>query len=256
MDETPIENGKTENEKKKNPPLLPSRQKQAPPEIITVEHSLSAISDLLKEIEPEDIPTQTQPEEETGKPQIKVSSYRHRFALYRKNTSVKSNVSQINAFRSFAKSLKSTDNPIQILPIRTDLKVNSLSTTDQINHLEPVGLSTYFKPYRYGLSHLSGDYFITSILPFEELHDHATIQTRLAQNGYSMLLNACQTSDMVRIGFLSRVRSFTFCDDLHAYITSSSEWKQTPFHFRMYFDAFGTKGNIAFSYCQYLQLIR
>jgi hypothetical protein len=176
MDETSVENGKTGND----PPLSPSRQKQAPPEIITVEHSLSAISDFLKGIEPEDIPTQTQPEEATRKPQIKVSSYCHRFALYRKNTSVKSNVSQINAFRSFAKSLKSTDNSIQILPIRTDSKVNSLSTTDQINHLEPVGLSTYFKPYRYGQSHLSGDYFIISTLPFEELRDHATIQTWLA----------------------------------------------------------------------------
>jgi hypothetical protein len=64
MDETSVENGKTGND----PPLSPSRQKQAPPEIITVEHSLSAISDFLKGIEPEDIPTQTQPEEATRKP--------------------------------------------------------------------------------------------------------------------------------------------------------------------------------------------
>jgi hypothetical protein len=72
------------------------------------------------------------------------------------------------------------------------------------------------------------------------------MQTWLAQNGYSILWNACQTANMVRIGFLNRVRSFTFRDDLHTYITSSAEWKQNPFHFRRYFDAFGSKDKTAY----------
>jgi hypothetical protein len=51
---------------------------------------------------------------------------------------------------------------------------------------------------------------------------------------------------MVRIGFLSRVRSFTFPDDLQAHITASKEWKASPFQFRIYFDAFAAKNKTAY----------
>jgi hypothetical protein len=53
---------------------------------------------------------------------------------------------------------------------------------------------------------------------------------------------------MVRIGFLSRVRVFTYRDDLHSFITSSSQWKAKPFHFRLYFDMLsaGAKGKTAY----------
>ncbi len=61
-----------------------------------------------------------------------------------------------------------------------------------------------------------------------------------------MLWSNCQTADMVRIGFLSRVRNFTFRDDLQNFITSSPEWKSDPFQFRMYFDAFTVKNQTAY----------
>jgi len=62
------------------------------------------------------------------------------------------------------------------------------------------------------------------------------------QFGYIIAKNSCQTADMVRIGFLSRVRGFTLRNDCQDFITSSPEWRETPFQFRFYFDAMGTKG--------------
>jgi hypothetical protein len=62
--------------------------------------------------------------------------------------------------------------------------------------------------------------------------------------GYSITLSGCQTSDMVRIGFLSRVRGFTYRDDLSNFIMETEEWKKSPFSFRLYFDTLssGAKG--------------
>jgi len=96
-----------------------TREKAPLSEVITVEHSLSVITDLIKEIESEEVPTQTQPEaiEETPAQPVKASSYRHRFALYRKNPQYKSTLSQLNLFQSFTKCLKATDTTVQILPI-------------------------------------------------------------------------------------------------------------------------------------------
>ncbi len=65
------------------------------------------------------------------------------------------------------------------------------------------------------------------------------------RNGYNALYNACQSADMVKIGFLSRVRGFTFRGDLQNYIMAGTEWKANPFHFRLYFDAFTAKGKTA-----------
>lgn len=221
------------------------KSKLATPEVITVEDSLTAITDLIREIEADD-PPQSNLDDPVTTPSVKASTYRHRFALYRRNANYQSTLSQLSLFRSFAKCLKNTDNSIQILPIRNDIKVNSLSTTDQINHLEAVGLPTYFRPYKKNQKHISGDYYIATKLSFEELREHQNVQTWLIQSGYQMLWNDCQSSDMVKIGFLSRVRSFTFRDDLQSYITASKEWRAAPFQFRIYFDAFAAKGKVAY----------
>jgi hypothetical protein len=223
------------------PPSPPPKNKT--PEVITVENSLEEITEFLKDLEEDEAPAQTQSDQAQS---VHVSSYRHRFALYRKNAHFKSSMTQLNLFKSFAKCLKATDHLIQILPIRSDLKVHSVATTDQINSLEEAGLQTYFKPYKKTQQHISGDYHIASKLPFQELCNHQNVQTWLIQQGYSMLWSNCQSSDMVRIGFLSRVRSFTFRDDLQLFITSSSEWKAQPFQFRMYFDGFTVKSQTAY----------
>jgi hypothetical protein len=107
--------------------LSPVRTKT--PEVITVESSLEEITEFLKELENDEAPTQTQSDQTQP---VRASSYCHRFALYRKNVHFKSSVSQLNLFKSFAKCLKTTDHSIQILPIRSDLKVHSVHTTDQL----------------------------------------------------------------------------------------------------------------------------
>jgi hypothetical protein len=152
---------------------------------------------------------------------------------------------QLSLFKSFVKSIKSADQTAAILPIRSAVKIYPLSTTDQITTLEHVGLYNYFKPYKRTQKTLSGDFHISTKLPFEDLREHPAFNTWLMHNGYNVLYNACQTADMVKIGFLSRVRGFTFRGDLQDYIMASAEWKATPFHFRLYFDAFTAKGKTA-----------
>ena len=76
----------------------------------------------------------------------------------------------------------------------------------------------------------------------EELQDHKGFQTWLHQHGYNIIKSSCQSSDMVRIDFLSRIRCFTFCDDLHAFIASLPKFKSDPFYFRIYFDTFISGG--------------
>jgi hypothetical protein len=111
---------------------------------ITVESSLEAIADLIKEVEADDPLTEVavQQPSESGK-----KHYTHCFAMYRKQTyptpGAPSN--QLALFQSFVKSIKSADQTAKILPIHSDVKIYPLSTTDQINTLEHIGLSSYFK---------------------------------------------------------------------------------------------------------------
>jgi len=243
--EEPITNDELMNDSEpkvsNTPPQSPLKAKP----VITVEDSLAVIKELIEEIEADEAPIHTEAVQNPEVPS-KMSSYRHRFALYRKNIHHKSSLNQIDLFKSLAKCLKSTDHSIQILPIRNDTKVHSVTTTDQINSIEQAGLQAYFKPYKKTQNHLSGDYHIASKLSFNDLKDHKNVQTWLNNHGYQMLWSNCQTADMVRIGFLSRVRNFTFRDDLQNFITSSPEWKSDPFQFRMYFDAFTVKNQTAY----------
>jgi hypothetical protein len=49
---------------------------------------------------------------------------------------------------------------------------------------------------------------------------------------------------MMKIRFLSHVRCFTYGDDLKSHIIQRDQWKENPFHFRLYFDSLSasTKG--------------
>jgi len=171
----------------------------------------------------------------------------HRLAIYRKQTYPTPGAppNQLTLFKSFAKSITSADQTAKILPIQNDVKIYPLSTTDQINNLEHIGLSNYFKPYKRTQKSISGDFYISTKLSFDDLKEHPAFNTWIMHNGYNVLYNACQTADMVKIGFLSRVRGFTFRGDLQDYIMASAEWKAAPFHFRLYFDAFTAKGKLA-----------
>jgi len=89
----------------------PPAQKQSidPPSIITVKHSMDTISELLKEFEADDPPIQMEPEEvEIAVPALKSTSYRHRFAIYRRNNgayTIGNPSVQQSLFKSFAKCM-------------------------------------------------------------------------------------------------------------------------------------------------------
>jgi hypothetical protein len=132
-----------------------------------------------------------------------------------------------------------------MLPICSDMKIYPIYTTNQINTLEHVGLINYFRPYKRTQKTLSGDFYIATKLSFDDLNDHPAFNTWLMHNGYNITHNTCQTANMEKISFLSRVRGFTLRGDLQAYIVKSAEWNANPFQFRMYFDAFSAKGKTA-----------
>jgi hypothetical protein len=133
-------------------------------------------------------------------------------------------------------------------PAKNDLKLHSLTTADHITKLPESGLPTHFKAYKRNLKTLSGDFHINTSLPFAQLEAHESLQTWFHIHGYSITFSGCQSADMVRIGFLARVRGFTYRDDLYNYIINSREWKASPFHLRLYFDSFSTntKGSLTY----------
>jgi len=212
--------------------------------IVTTEHSIEAINDVLKELEDDDPPTQTQdsPIQSTNS-NTKPDFYRHRFAIY-----CRSNIgfigttpsTQLNLFKSFCKCIKSVDNSSQIPPIQSDINIHPTTTTDQVNNIEPVGIVNYFKPYKRTNKMLSGDFHIGTKLSFEDLKSNKTLQTWFHNHGYGIILNGCQSADRVRIGFLSWVRTFSYRDGLQKYIVNTREWQKKQFHFRLYFDSFST----------------
>lgn len=150
--------------------------------------------------------------------------------------------SQLRLFQSLFRSIKAADQSAEILPIRNDVKIFPQSTSNQILNLEHIGLTHYFKPYKKSQKTLAGDYYVQTKLDFEAFKDHQAINTWLMQYGYNLTKNSCQTADMVCIGYLSRIRGFTLRCDFQDYIMASPEWKEAPFHFRLYYDAMGSKG--------------
>ena len=199
-----------------NPPNS-SGHKKPPP--ITVESSIETLTDLLENMEEDELPVQSQSTQEAIDQvvQAKPTYYKHRFSIYRKSSSniyPAATLSQLTLFKTFCKCLKSIDNQTQILPLRNDIKINPLTTTDQINNLEEVGVPNYFRAYKRTKRTLSGDFYIGTKFTFEELIENSHLLTWFMQHGYNITLNGCQSSDMVRIGLLTRVRGFTYRDDL------------------------------------------
>jgi hypothetical protein len=99
-----------------------------------IEQSIETITDMLNEVEDDDLPVQMQltnthpPAQQKDKP----SYFKHRFSIYRKISTpyLSTAPNQLNLFKSFSKCIKSIDSQAQILPIRTDRQIHSLSTTD------------------------------------------------------------------------------------------------------------------------------
>ncbi len=245
--EMPIDEMEYDNNEESTPVTQPSLK----PPSKKIETSIDTISDFLQEMEGDDPPTQSEftTAEVIAKQQanqVQASFHKHRFSIYRRiytNAGQSSN-SQLHLFKSFSKCLKKIDSQAQLLPLRNDRQVHPLTTTDQINNINEVGLLNFFKPYKRSQRSLSGDFHIGTSLTFDELKIHSELMNWFNLYGYSITLSGCQTSDMVRIGFLSRVRGFTYRDDLSNFVMNTQEWKNSPFSFRLYFDTLssGAKG--------------
>jgi hypothetical protein len=237
----------------------PSPTKHKP--VITADNSIEELSKMLNEMESDDPPVESQQEttpvfqQET---QTKPTYFKHRFAIYKKNIPTYRTTSTLTQlqFKSFSKCLKSIDAQIQFLPIRNNRRLNSLSTTDQLNSVDENSLQNFFKAYKRTKKTLSGDFHIGSKLTFEDLISHKDLESWFIMHGYNIILNGCQTSDMVRIRFLTRVRGFTYRDDLKSYITESDQWNKSPFHFRLYFDSFSTNSKGKMTYVMMIDIDR
>lgn len=105
---------------------------------MTVEDSLETITDIISEMEGDDPPVQTAHSQADTIAvqqaiQTKASSYTHRFSIYKQTGIPISNLktsTQIALFQSFCKCLKSIDTQLQILPIRNDLNIHPITTSD------------------------------------------------------------------------------------------------------------------------------
>jgi hypothetical protein len=170
---------------------------------------LTAITDLINEIETGNPPTQMQEDVNLEPP--KQVLQKHRFSLNKKNSGPQSGspTSQLRLFQSLFRSIKAADPSAKILPVHSEVKIFPLSTSDKILNLEQIGLTHYFKPYKKSQKNLAGDYYVQSKFDFEAFKDHQAINTWLMQYGYNITKNSCQTADMVRIGYLSRIRGLT-----------------------------------------------
>jgi hypothetical protein len=233
---TPLPDDDELQQEAKDDPKSPSANSPSPakkPAMITVESSIETLTDLLENMEEDELPVQSQSTEQAleQEAQTKPSYYKHRFSNYRKSFSTTypaATLSQLTLFKTFCKCLKSIDNQIQILPLRNDITKKTLS----------------------------GDFYIGTKYTFKELIANSNLLTWFMQNGYNITLNGCQSSDMVRIGLLMRVRGFTYRDDLRNYILESNQWKNNQFHFRLYFDSFSSNSKGSFTYVLMLDVDR
>jgi hypothetical protein len=80
-----------------------------------------------------------------------------------------------------------------------------MRTTSEVNKLHAISARVFFKESKSNGS-LAGDFHVNSSLSFKDYSSHELILNWLTVQGYYMVLCDCQTSDMVRIGFLSHVR--------------------------------------------------
>jgi len=141
-----------------------------------------------------------------------------------------------------------------ILPIRNDNQTSPIKNTSQLNELTQVGAKLFHKASKSSGSNISGDFHVSTTLSFQDLSLHPLIVNWLNLNGYYMILNECQSSDMVKIGFLSRVRPFTWRDDLKDMIPGTAEWENNPFHFRFYAGSLSCNKKVALRQFLWLKL--
>jgi hypothetical protein len=212
---------------------ISSNKPSAKSKVVTVEDSMDVISEPISEIKAsEPVQVEINPSPIASPPQ-KSDNSPIRFSLAQKSQPTSSTSNALPHLRKFFHCLLSLKN-VLILPIHNDSK-SSIKITHLVNELSVLGAKNFFKAIsKPNSKSLAGDYHISTPLTYEELSTHQNIENWLSLHGYYLVLCACQSSDMVRVGFLSRVRSFVWWADLCEMIKSTEAWEENPFQFRLY----------------------
>jgi hypothetical protein len=108
-----------------------------------------------------------------------------------------------------------------------------MKTTAAVNELHAISAKFFFKASKSNGS-LAGDFHTFSSLSYKEFSLHEKIQNWLTLQGYYIVLCDCQTSNMLRIGFLSRVRPFVWREDMRTLIKSTALWQSDSFQLWLY----------------------
>jgi hypothetical protein len=203
--------------------------------VVTIEDSMDVISELISEIQATD-------EQRVQPPSIHQDHSKHttkktgqmRLSIARKPKAGTSSLTFLPQLKRFFQTILATSS-ITILPIRMDSQAQPLKLTSQVNELTLIGSKTFLKASRHTGGSIAGDLHIATTLSFEEVCNHPTITNWMTLNGYYLILSDCQSSDMVKIGFLSRIRPFTWREDLRTTIKDTLEWRENPFQFRMFY---------------------
>jgi hypothetical protein len=227
-----------------SPNSLTSKSK--PP--ITVEDSMEVIAELIQEIQNADAQDISSQASVGRLPPTPVKSKRAslRVSLAKRTRESSSSSDFLPHLKKNFHALLSTGQT-SILPIRNDSKVGYIKSTSQVNELTSVGAKTFLKASKPNSHCISGDYHLLTSMSFEELTSNTKVLDWLHAYGYYLVLSDCQSSDMIKIGFIARVRPFTWREDLRDAIKDSPEWRENPFQFRFFFGSISSnkKGEMA-----------
>jgi hypothetical protein len=193
---------------------------------------MDIISELISEIQSTDKLDLNLPTYSPHAPKPTAEAKTLRFSLARTHTALPT-TNFLPLLKRFLNCLLSTSS-VLLLPIRNDTQLPPLKTSSQINELSATGAKLFFKASKPSSGNIAGDFHVSTPLPFEDLCSYPKVSSWLQLHGYYMVKCECQLSDMVKLGFLSRVRPFLWQEDLRDMIKDSQDWAKNPFHFHLY----------------------
>jgi hypothetical protein len=169
--------------------------------------------------------------------QHSIREYRMRFTIFRKPGWAPSSLSQLAIFKDFLRQLKNADANVQILPIDNEL-VKPITSDKMIEKIDASSLPHFFKAQNTKDNTITGEFHIIANKPYKELFEHDDLKRWFQYHRYGRKFSEHQVSPMIKIGFLTRVRSITYRDGLRNYIMNHPSWtthNKTPFFFTFHF---------------------
>jgi len=233
-DEMQVEHGSNGTLSQSTPPTSTTiPYKQTPTKkTVMIEDSVETIAELISEIQaldPLDIsPSVSSDDHPPSSPHLKPTPIC--FSMARQKHQGYGATAFLHPLKKFFHVLLST-RAISILPVRNDSKASPIRLTLQVNELTQIGARVFFKASKASGGLIAGDFHVLSSLPYNELSSNEIISNWMALQGYYMVKCDCQSSDMVKIGFMTRVRPFVWREDLRNKIKDMALWQSSPFQF-------------------------